>query len=301
MGTLTVIMLIYRTERMRLTKLLNYANVQHYLIENPSAKFKRKYPKRFIYAFREGTQVIIGNEDKLPTKISFHKLPGYIFTYSKVSLSNVFVNIHYPPEQESTRYPTIENLDRVFVKGNDIAISLIHDKISPIGMPVDAIDMSFSIKDFLKTDNNTLIKTITNAYVEFVKGAIHNTEAWVELILELVPLTRFERVPSFPAKIDDNSFKEDSLRKSFKFKDLYLTYDVHAHNNEEEFKVAHKMDTLMIDPSFNITVEEDYGGLATRLKKLIKKPVKSTDSSITFTIKQYCDINDGEFTIIDCI
>ena len=82
---------------MKLTKLLNYSLVQHYLIENPSTKFKRKYPKRFIYAFREGQQVIIGNEDKLPTKLTFHKLPGYVFTYSKVSLANVFINAPYPP------------------------------------------------------------------------------------------------------------------------------------------------------------------------------------------------------------
>lgn len=293
--------MIYGKERMKLTKLLNYSLVQHYLIENPSAKFKRKYPKRFIYAFREGPQVIIGNEDKLPTKLTFHKLPGYVFTYSKVSLANVFVNVPYPPEQESTRYPTIENLDRVFVQGHDIAIAFIHDKVSPIGMPVDAIDMSFSIKEFLGTDNSKLIEVITDAYVDFVKGAIPNTEAWVELILELVPLTRFERVPSFPAKIDDNSFKDDYLRKTFNIRDLYLTYDVHAHNNDEEFKIAHKMDTLMIDPAFTITVEEDYSNLATKFRKLIKKPVKSTKSSVTFTFKQYCDIKDGKFTIIDCV
>ena len=294
-------LIIYENEIMKLTKLLNYANVQHYLIENPSAKFKRKYPKRFIYAFREGTQVLIGNEDKLPTKLTFHKLPGYIFTYSKVSIMNVFTDLRYPSEQESTQYPTIENLDRVFIQGHDIAMALLHDKNSPIGMPVDAIDMSFSIKEFLKADNDTLTKTITEAYVEFVKDSIHNTEEWVELILELVPLTRFERVPSFPAKIDDNSFKEDYLRKTFKLRDLYLTYDVHAHNNAEEFNIAHKMDTLMVDPNFTITIEEDYNKLATKFKNLIKKPVKSTKSSITFTFKQYCDIKDGKFTIIDCI
>lgn len=286
---------------MKLTKLLNYSTVQHYLIESPSAKFKRKYPKRFIYAFREGTSVVIGNEDKLPTKLMFHKLPGYVFTYSKVSLTNVFMNLPYPPEQETTRYPSIENLDRVFIQGHDIALSFVHDKVSPIGMPVDAIDMSFSIKEFMGTDETRLTKAITDAYVDFVKGSIHNTEEWVELILELVPLTRFERVPSFPAKIDDNSFKDDYLRKTFKLRDLYLTYDVHAHNNEEEFRIAHKMDMLMIDPAFTITVEEDYNNLATKFKNLIKKPVKSTKSSITFTFKQYCDIKDGKFTIIDCI
>ena len=286
---------------MKLTKLLDYSTVQHYLIENASSKFKRKYPKRFIYAFREGSRVLIGNDDKIPPSIALHKLPGFVFTYSKVSIANIFVNLPYPPEQETTLYPVIDNLDRVFRKGQDIALAFIHNKVSPVGLPVDAMDMSFNIKEFLSIDNNRLEHYITEGYVDFVKNSIHNTEEWVELILELVPLTRFERVPSFPKKIDDNSFKEESLRKSFRLTDLYLTYDVHARNNKEEFDIAHRMDTLMIDPGFKITVENDYANLADRLKKLIKNPVASTKDSITFTFKDYCAIKDGKFTIIDCI
>lgn len=286
---------------MKLTKLLDYSTVQHYLIENASARFKKKYPKRFIYAFREGTRVLIGNDDKIPTSIALHRLPGYVFTYSKVSIANIFVNVPYPPEQETTRYPVIDNLDRVFREGHDVAMSFIHDRTSPVGIPTDSIDMAFTLKEFLSTDNAKLAHHITEAYISFVKSSIRSTEDWVELILELVPLTRFERVPSFPKTIDDSSFKEESLRRGFRLRDLYLTYDVHARNNKEEFDVAHKMDMLMIDPNFKITVEDDYTDLANRLKKLIKKPVKSTKSSITFTFKEYCAIRDGKFTILDCI
>lgn len=291
----------YTSKRMKLTKLLDYSLVQHYLIENPSARFKKKYPKRFIYAFREGTRVLIGNDDKIPPAVALHRIPGYVFTYSRVSLTNVFVNIPYPPEQETTRYPTIENLDRVFVQGHDIAMAFIHDRISPVGMPVDSIDLAFTIKEFMSTDIRKIEQYIRDGYVGFVTSSIHNTEEWVELILELVPLTRFERVPCFPRVITDNSFTEDQLRKDFRLRDLYLTYDVHAHNNAEEFAIAHKMDELMIDPSFKITVEDDYTDLAKRFKKMIKKPVKTTKSSITFTFKDYCEIKDGKFTITDCI
>lgn len=286
---------------MKLTKLLNYPNVQHYLIENPSAKFKRKYPKRFIYAFREGTRVVIGNEDKIPPGLSYNKLRGFVFTYSKVSIANIFTKQPYPSNQDTTMYPTIENLDRVFRTGYDIAISLVHNKISPVGMPVDSLDIAFTIKDILTMSKEDIEEFLKESYVTFVNSSIPNTEAWVELIIELVPLTRFEMVPVFPQKITDASFKADALKEGFKMNELYLTYDVHAHSIKEEFRIAHKMDTLMIDPSFTITVEEDYGNLAGRLKRMIKRPVKSTKTSVTFTFKQYCDIKNGKFTIIDCI
>ncbi len=180
-------------------------------------------------------------------------------------------------------------------------MAFVHDRISPVGMPVDSIDLAFTIKEFMSIDIKKIEQYIRDGYVGFVRSSIHSAEEWVELILELVPLTRFERVPCFPKTIDDGSFKEDRLRKDFRLRDLYLTYDVHAHNNAEEFDIAHKMDTLMIDPSFKITVEDDYTDLASRLKKAIKKPVKTTKSSITFTFKDYCDIKDGKFTITDCI
>ena len=169
---------------MKLTKLLDYSLVQHYLIENPSAKFKKKYPKRFIYAFREGPRVLIGNDDKIPPVIALHRLPGYVFTYSRISLANIFVKIPFPPEQEMTRYPTIENLDRVFRQGHDIAMAFIHDRISPVGMPVDSIDLAFTIKEFMSVDINKIEQYIRDGYVGFVSSSIHNTEEWVEMILD---------------------------------------------------------------------------------------------------------------------
>ena len=288
-------------ETMKLTKLLNYPNVQHYMIENPSAKFKRKYPKRFIYAFREGTHVIIGNDDKIPPGICYNKSRGFVFTYNKVSVANIFTKQPYPPIQDITQYPAIDNLDRVFRTGYDVAVSLLHNKISPVGMPVDALDVAFTIKDILAMSKQDIESFLREAYVKFAKDSIPNTEAWVELIIELVPLTRLEMVPVFPQKITDESFKTDALKNGFKMNDLYLSYDVHAHSIKEEFQIAHKMDTLMIDPTFVITAEEDYGGLVRRLKRMIKNPVKSTKTSISFTFKQYCDIKNGKFTIIDCI
>ena len=292
---------IYGCERMKLTRLLDYANIQHYYIEGASSKFKKRYPKRFIYAFREGSRVVIGNEDKLPPFLALHRLPGFVFTYSKVRIDNVFVNVGYPPEQEQTDYPVIDNLDRVFKEGCDVALSFLHNKNSPVGMPCDSLEAAFSIKEFMELTENDIIDRITDAYIAFVNGSIHNTEQWVEFILELVPLTRYGLVPRYPKTINDDSFKETALRKGFKLTDLYLTYDVHAHTNKEEYDVAHKMDRLMVNPDFKLTVYDDYTELATRLKKLIKKPLKADKDAITFTFKQYCDITDGRFTILDCI
>ena len=286
---------------MRLIKLLDYPNVQHYYIENPSARFKKKYPKKFIYAFRDDTRVMIGNDDKVPPMLAMQKCPGYIFSYSKVSLATVFPKMPYPNMLETTNYPVIENLDRVFRKGKDLAISIMHNKNSPVGIPIESIDSSFSIKEFLSVSDENIKQTLKNMYVSFATGTIRNAEEWTEYIIEFVPLTRLNFAPSYPTIIEDDMFKEDALRKDFKLENMFLIYDVHAHSNEEEFDVAHKIDRIMINPNFRITVHDDYTDLANRFKKLIKKPIKTTKDSVTFTFKQYCDIKDGKFTILDCI
>ena len=306
-GTYTVTITIIKYNHMKLIKLFDGIYLQCYYIQHASNAFKKKhYYKPFITIFRDGDAIIMEDTDKINPSIVYKKLPGYIFSFRKdIDLKRLGFSTEtkIPAIVTDTHHPIMTNLDRLFAKGKEVAMALVHNHRSPLGMIVDALDLGYSLDD-IKT--NTIEKEIVEGYIEFTLSNVKKAEDWLNFIIKFAPLTRVQTVPSFAQEITDESFREENLRKEFNLKSLALTYDMHAHDNAEEYAIAHKMDVLMIDPQWTITINNDYGNLAKRIKEQMAKehitPKDATKkNSITITFEQDCSLKGMNYTILDCI
>ena len=272
-----------------------------YKMNKYSDRFKKRFPKKFIYVISVNGKIVNANSDSLPLLFYLPITRGYIFTYlDKVDL-NIGVNI--PVDIDNSTYP--ECLDVYFGGNPDIDLILkCKPKTSHIVSP------AFSSEIIIRTNSHELMKmdSISKYVMGVVNGHLNsfkNVEEWVDYILTYCPLDNELNPIRFPKKINNIMMKVKVSKK-----DVFVSYDyrpmgVSNKSYKEENELITAIEDAFESPSMKVVITDSYNGLSGRIKKELDKKglaykYNSSDKSIVVSLKNLRSI-DMTYDLIDFI
>lgn len=294
---------------MKLHYLENYASeVEGYYIENPSAEFKKLYPKKYICVSISNNRVWnVDKRDELP--IHTYKI-DYLFTYDQDLFKKSSHNLwKWMPE----RLKKEENWQRVIPadlnnyliddkENSDVVIKLVPKSTIEDPRLINAIVIKTKF-EFLKTVElkasfEAMIKSIYN---DKYLTSIDTTEKWLLNLLSEIPFNLSHRPLLFGKTINDAMFK-----KEFKpsIDNFVIGYSSRIAKIEDEFKFIKMMETEFSDfKSTDIIIFDDYTNIVDRIEKAAKDKkieFKRTETSIRLPSEEFYKLN-MDFEIINFI
>ena len=319
---------------MKVKKILDSDNIQGFKILNPTKKFKKTFPKKYIMSFDVLGKHQILNTNTLPNSITLFTPLGYIFTYAD-SLPKILKSQNIKYENIGSTF--VRCLDTYFIgenEGDSENIDLIlacgsKNKIVPptftdeliircnsdtlTGKSQDGKSLHNETEDSLKSEQNSnnfvedrknKIKNIKENILKIVSGYLkekkYKVEDWVKDIIFNYPINNNGLPVRFPTNISDNNINNFTLNAD----DIFIEYDFRAKSYEHENEFISELEDAFESPNEEIQITNTYNNVLDEIKKKLDekkyKWSKIDDNTIKTKLKYLRDIN-VEYQLTDFI
>lgn len=255
----------FNSTEMKLKAFL-WGKVQAFKILDPSPAFKEKYPKNFIIVCGDLKMVYnVDNINDIPT--AFWEI-SYMFTYVDMK-SYGWRNMYFDDMWSKCMNTVPMNLHNYFTNSSDCNVIM---KVLPKSLRLKDPRYIYSIVlrnniDELKNVNFTksfdlLLKSV------YAKLPIHDTETWLEYLLDTFPLNAEGHSYEFPNVIEDKLFSKP-LNPSIK--SFIIGYTIREPKLEKEMSLISSLEQQLNDLSGKIIIQQNYSDLIGRVKSQAKK------------------------------
>lgn len=295
---------------MKVKKIWDSDNIQGFKIINPTKKFKKIFPKKYIMSFDVFGKHQILNMNTLPNNIAFFTPLGYIFTYAD-SLPEILKakNVKY----ENIGSTFVRCLDTYFIgenKGDSENIDLIlacgsKNKIVPPALTEELIIRCNS--DSLageSEDRNTKIKNIKENVLKiihnYMKEKKYTVEEWVKNVIFNYPVNNNGLPVRFPKKISNDNINTFTLNVN----NIFIEYDFRAKNYKHENEFISELEDAFESPDEEIQITNSYNNILDEIKKKLdekKYKWKEVDENTIKTKLKYLRDIDVEYQLTDFI
>lgn len=266
---------------MKITSIHSGDRIQVYHIENPTAKFKKHFPKKYNCVIMDEWRTKRFSVNKLP-KITKWDI-GYIFTYDpKVNITQKPL-----PNQLDIGHTFPGCLDMYFTKNVDLVLSCANkDKCVHPLMLNDLVIRCDSSKlsgitnwkdESLNTPNNfvlTHIKEGTKRILEKVYSEPIHLINWISIVLDKFPTNSRGLPVKFPNVINDGEvFPVD-------MKNIFLEYDFRARDEDHEKNFIKHFEETFEDANYEVELSNSYNNILPDIIKQLK------DKKISYKTKE---------------
>lgn len=260
-------------KQMKLTKLLDLDALQVYHVQNPSKRFKEKYPKKFTYSLAYGNKQIIMNLDRLIPGVV-----GYIFAYSINKSELDRLKKLSANRYQDLGYTFSRCLDIHFVDSTDEDVDLIL-ACSPKNTEVPC---KFISEIIVKTSSERLLRDPKEFLTSVVTRHLKDLE---DLTVERFAMKVIAELPTndnmlpvkYPKEITERSVNH------VKVCSFFVEYDLRAKSYEHENEFVIGLEAAF-EPDQDIEIVENYNRIVSRVKSALDKnklPYKLSNGVLT--------------------
>ena len=301
---------------MKVKKIFDSDNIQGYKVMNPSKKFKKMFPKKYILSFDIMGRHEVMNINTLPNSLSFLTPIGYIFTYEN-SLPKILNSKRVAFEDIGSTFTRC--LDTYFVgdKANEAEnIDVIlacgsKNKVVPPALTEDLVvrcnsnvlvgesksgESKLTRKDKVDNIRKNLMK-ILNSYIKDKKLTV---EGWVKNVIFNYPVNNNGLPVRYPKDITDSNINSFKISAD----DVFVEYDFRARDYDYESEFISELEDAFESPNMEIQISNTYNNILDEItRKLDEKKyswVKIDDNIIKTKLKYLRDI-DVEYQLTDFI
>lgn len=274
---------------MKVKKISDTDNIQAYQIINPSKKFKKMFPKKYILSLDIMGRHSVMNVNTLPNKMILFAPIGYIFTYG-----NKLPNL----SSDKVKYEDIGStfarcLDSYFI-GKDAGDSKDIDLILACGSKNKIVPPTLTEEIIIRCNSNDLIKnvknvklnknenengdesegrsvnvknnimTIINSYISEVK---YNVEDWIKDVVFSIPLNNNGLPVRYPNEINNKNINKFKLNAD----DVFIEYDFRAKTYEHENEFISNLENAFESPDLEIQITNTYNNILNVIKDKLKE------------------------------
>lgn len=300
---------------MKLKKILDTDNIQGFKIMNPSKKFKKMFPKKYIISIDLVGKHHLLNSNSIPSSASYFTSIGYIFTYND-KLPNYLYDSDVKYENIGSTF--VRCLDTYFVGENDNDSENV-DLILACGCKNGIVPPTFTEELIIRCNSESLTKTdgtkeakhndakIKNIRTNVMK-IIHNymktkkytTEEWVKDVIFNYPVNSNGLPVHYPKLITNENINSFTLHE----KDVFIEYDFRAKSYEQENEFISELEDAFESPNEEVYITNSYNNILETIKKKLDekkyKWSKVDDNTIKTKFKFLRDI-DIEYQLTDFI
>lgn len=300
---------------MKLKKILDTDNIQGFKIMNPSKKFKKMFPKKYIISIDLVGKHHLLNSNSIPSSTSYFTSIGYIFTYND-KLPNYLYDSDVKYENIGSTF--VRCLDTYFVGENDNDSENI-DLILACGCKNGIVPPTFTEELIIRCNSEALTKAdgtkeakqndakIKNIKTNVMK-IIHNymktkkytTEEWVKDVIFNYPVNSNGLPVHYPKLITNENINSFTLHE----KDVFIEYDFRAKSYEQENEFISELEDAFESPNEEVYITNSYNNILEIIKKKLDekkyKWSKVDDNTIKTKFKFLRDI-DVEYQLTDFI
>lgn len=170
---------------MKVKKLLDSDLIQCYSIINPSKKFKKMFPKKYITSLVISNKHVINNTNKLFTDGLLFAPIGYVFTYDTTlpsELKDIISSLTYPYENVGSTFACC--LDTYFT-ANNTNTSYNIDLILSCSSKNNVVPPTFTENLIIRCNSKELSKNlINNINVKTITSSVNNAEFDANLVID---------------------------------------------------------------------------------------------------------------------
>lgn len=301
---------------MKVKKIWDSDNIQGFKIINPTKKFKKIFPKKYIMSFDVFGKHQILNTNTLPNSIACFTPLGYIFTYAD-NLPKILKTQNVKYENIGSTF--VRCLDTYFIGENE-GDSKDVDLILACGSKNKVVPPAFTDELIIRCNSDTLtgvtgesevtedravkIKNIKENVLKilrsYMKEKTYTVEEWVKNVIFNYPVNNNGLPVRFPKNISDDNINSFKLNAN----DIFIEYDFRAKNYKHENEFISELEDAFESPDEEIQITNTYNNILNEIKrKLDKKKYKwkEVDENTIKTKLKYLRGIDMEYQLTDFI
>ena len=295
---------------MKEKKIWDSDNIQGFKIINPTKKFKKIFPKKYIMSFDMFGKHQILNANTLPNSITFFTPLGYIFTYAD-NLPKILKTQNVKYENIGSTF--VRCLDTYFIGENE-GDSKDIDLILACGSKNKVVPPAFTDELIIRCNSDTLtgesedravkIKNIKENVLKilrsYMKEKTYTVEEWVKNVIFNYPVNNNGLPVRFPKNISDGNINSFTLNAD----DMFIEYDFRAKSYKHENEFISELEDAFESPDEEIQITNSYNDILNEIKKKLdekKYKWKEVDENTIKTKLKYLRSIDMEYQLTDFI
>lgn len=295
---------------MKVKKIWDSDNIQGFKIINPTKKFKKIFPKKYIMSFDMFGKHKILNTNTLPNSITFFTPLGYIFTYAD-NLPKILKTQNVKYENIGSTF--VRCLDTYFI-GENKGDSENIDLILACGSKNKVVPPAFTDELIIRCNSDTLTGESENRVVKikkikenvlkilrsYMKEKTYTVEEWVKNVIFNYPVNNNGLPVRFPKNISDGNINSFTLNAD----DIFIEYDFRAKSYKHENEFISELEDAFESPDEEIQITNSYNDILNEIKKKLdekKYKWKEVDENTIKTKLKYLRGIDMEYQLTDFI
>lgn len=299
-----------KAKNMKVKKIWDSDNIQGFKIINPTKKFKKIFPKKYIMSFDVFGKHQILNTNTLPNSIACFTPLGYIFTYAD-NLPKILKTQNVKYENIGSTF--VRCLDTYFIGENEGDAENI-DLILACGSKNNVVPPAFTDELIIRCNSDTLtgesedrtvkVKNIKENILKILRGYMkektYTVEEWTKNVIFNYPVNNNGLPVRFPKNISDDNINSFKLNAD----DIFIEYDFRAKSYKHENEFISELEDAFESPDEEIQITNSYNNILNEIKRKLdekKYKWKEVDENTIKTKLKYLRDIDMEYQLTDFI